>query len=172
MKNAILFAAVASVFAIAAVLPAQDITLTSTATGGYPIYQTIDIATNQTLEILSASQGASLDFLSPVIPQATFGIKSANQIFNQLPAPVVIAGPATIRFCKGTGGTTSEYATFRICPQAFPAEKTEIIPNLSNGATVTFQTSTNLVDWVATTNGIYSGTNGALFFRIKMDRAE
>ncbi len=85
----------------------------------------------------------------------------------------IIAGPASFTAVNpvGTWWTTVPI-TFEITPQVekFPPERTVIIPEASTGALVTMECSTNLMHWTTVTNGFYTGTNGARFFRIRADR--
>jgi len=130
---------------------------------------TINIETNETAELLGTTGGVGgVVFNKPDspyyfdIPDKIKNINFRSPVDSDfVPRIRMIAGPATIQ-C--TGG----YATFRITPQEFPVEKTAIIPHLSKGATVTLQVSNNLMDWTTAANGIYSGTNGPLFFRINL----
>ena len=139
-----------------------------------------ELATNQTAEVLSVMKG-SAGFTKPGHTNAGYTIAYDE---GSYPRTGIIAGPATFHAgggpnaippgeVNGAVGTGPFYrsATIRIGSQAFPPEKTAIVPHLSNGATVALQVSSNLVDWVTTTNGAYSGTNGALFFRINLERA-
>jgi hypothetical protein len=64
------------------------------------------------------------------------------------------------------------FVTFKITPEAFPPDKTFIIAEGTQGATVTLECSTNLLNWTTATNGFYTGTNGAKFFRISAQRAQ
>ena len=143
-------------------------------------YAEFELATNQTAEVLSVMK-SSVGFTKPGHTNAGYNIAYDE---GSYPRTGIIAGPATILVAaspnamppgevNGAPGTGPFYrsATIRIGSQAFPPEKTAIVPHLSNGANVALQVSSNLVDWVSTTNGAYSGTNGALFFRINLERA-
>ena len=126
---------------------------------------TINIETNETAELLGTTGGVVFNKPdSPYyfdIPDKIKDVRFRTPFDSDfVPKIRMVAGPATI----WSGG----YATLRITPQEFPVEKTAIIPHLSKGATVTLQVSNNLMDWTTAANGIYSGTNGPLFFRINL----
>ena len=85
--------------------------------------------------------------------------------------PLVIRGPARLTLSSNTQkGAT--YATFRITPERVDPTQTVIVyPGTNNAAKVTLLCSTNLTDWSAATNGLYSG-GVAKFFRIGVEKAE
>lgn len=82
--------------------------------------------------------------------------------------PVVIAGPATIRLVAPPFGGTG-MCTVRLSPEAFPPDRTILIPPGTNQARITLECSTNLVQWFAATNGVYGPLPEAKFFRIKLE---
>lgn len=87
----------------------------------------------------------------------------------------LIAGPATISLWNRSDSWGNSYLsleTWKITPSAFPTDKTLIIPAGTHGATVTLETSTNLLNWTTATNGFYSGTNTSQFFRINAQRVQ
>jgi hypothetical protein len=88
--------------------------------------------------------------------------------FNPVARPV-IGGPALLRLRNQVSGN-KVICTFKVTPQSFPPDKTIVIPEGTEGATITLECSTNLISWATATNGIYTGTNGAKFFRIRADR--
>lgn len=86
--------------------------------------------------------------------------------FPQLPAPAVIAGPAKFDV-RGLG-----WATFRITPQAMPAWKTLLLPPSTNAVVVSFQVSSNLVDWTSVTNLLFPGVTAPKFFRLRLESGD
>ena len=153
-------------------LRAEIVTITVRAGVNGGGQETLTVETNQTAELISSDTGA-VYFSKPVSPNREFpmdmpGFTIIGRTWDSFGAPIVV-GPAAIKVVARE--LVASHATFRISPQAFAPEKTVIVPHLSNGATVALQVSSNLVDWVTTTNGAYSGTNGALFFRINLERA-
>ena len=112
----------------------------------------------------------------------SYELNSANTSFVKdnkeyfLPAAgrrAVIAGPATIQI-NGFGNTDRTFRSFltvQITPESFPPDKTVIIPDGTTGATITMECSTNLINWTTATNGFYTGSNSAKFFRIRAERA-
>lgn len=81
----------------------------------------------------------------------------------------VIAGPARIRIIKLFSDTSTHYCTFNITPEAFPPDRTILVPPGTNLARITLECSTNLVHWASATNGVYGPLPEAKFFRIKME---
>ena len=138
-----------------------------------------ELATN-TLEIVSG-ETAHLISLLPEEP-GNFGVQlhvekdgararvfpSYNAGYDYVPmSPVVINGPAKL-LLVGTGGM----ATLKITPDQYPPDRTVVVPGGPGGATVTMECSTNLVNWVPATSGVYTNLPGVKFFRIKLDRIQ
>ncbi len=99
----------------------------------------------------------------------------ANIINSQSPpgkASFTVAGPAAFNLRAAGGPSSNGFATFKITPESFPPDKTLLVePNQGNVA-ITMESSTNLIHWVASTNGIYSTTNTPMFFRVRMDKGQ
>jgi len=99
-------------------------------------------------------------FVFPIMPDASIAVTPCSV--------TPIAGPAVIRLYEGFG-----YCTVKISPGSYPPGKSLIILNEpGRGAVVTLEQSTNLVDWVTATNGVYTSLPAATFFRIKADRVQ
>ena len=81
--------------------------------------------------------------------------------------PLVVNGPARL-LLVGSGGM----ATLKITPDQYPPDRTVVVPGGPGGATVTMECSTNLVNWVPATSGVYTNLPGVKFFRIKLDRIQ
>src|SRR6266404_2949608 len=92
-------------------------------------------------------------------------ISTGASAIAAVPAKHVIAGPATIRLSNGYLNAPV-YCTFSIAPEVFPPDKSLILPAGTNQVTITLECSTNLVNWVTATNGIYGSPTAAKFFRI------
>ena len=86
--------------------------------------------------------------------------------------PVIVAGPATIRLVVPGNPTRAGLCTVKITPEAYPPDKSILIAPGAGGAAITLECSTNLVNWTATTNGIYTNLPAAKFFRIKEERIQ
>ncbi len=83
------------------------------------------------------------------------------------PVPVIV-GPAVFqRKPNGSGGIG--FCTIEITPESFPPDKTLIIPE-GTGANITFECSTNLLDWNSVWQGTYTNAPSNKFFRIRADR--
>ena len=111
---------------------------------------------NSTLEVLKDGRKATLRTLS------------VGGVFFE---PVIIAGPATIRLTVANN-VTAGLCTVKITPEAYPPDKSILIAPGAGGAAITLECSTNLVNWTATTNGIYTNLPAAKFFRIKEERIQ
>jgi len=147
----------------------KDITLTLSSSHAS---DTFEIHSNELAQVISASQFSScqLDFQTDGQQYLLFGASGQT---TTTPAPAV-AGPATLVFHWSTTytGFNKPWVTIRVTSEPmFPPERTVMIPHWSPGANVALQCSTNLVDWFSVTNGVYSGADGAKFFRINLDRA-
>lgn len=94
-------------------------------------------------------------------------LSSTSNGFQQPLPSIVIAGPAT--FTLRSANAEGNFATFRITPEAFPPDRTLIVPSGTNQTRVALECSTNLVVWTTATNGLYGPSEGAKFFRIKME---
>ena len=60
--------------------------------------------------------------------------------------------------------------TFELLPQAFPPDRTLLLPQGSNTVAVALECSTNLVNWQTASNGLYGTPDAAKFFRIRAER--
>ena len=85
--------------------------------------------------------------------------------------PLVIAGPASLTL---VGGTVSSgyFCTYKFLSTTFDPNKTLILPPGTNMVNVTMQSSTNLLNWVTATNGLYGSTNTAMFFRVSLQSGQ
>lgn len=80
----------------------------------------------------------------------------------------IMQGPATVVLVAQLG--TPAYLTLKMMPASYPPDKTVILPPGTNQVQVTLESSTNLVNWAAATNGIYGSPDSARFFRIHMQK--
>ena len=80
----------------------------------------------------------------------------------------VVAGPALFQFTIH-GDLGQGFATVEITPESFPPDKTLTIPQ-GTGANITFECSTNLLDWAPVWQGSYTNAPSNKFFRIRADR--
>jgi len=97
----------------------------------------------------------------------------ANRIVHA-PRVIAFAGPATVKLHSGFPDRTSypAYVTLEITPQSFPPGQTLIVPPGTNQVLVTLECSTNLVNWVSATNGVYGSPTEAKFFRIRGSKVQ
>jgi hypothetical protein len=82
---------------------------------------------------------------------------------------LLIVGPATAKLRTG-GVPGNAFATLEVMPEAFPPDRSLIIPSGPGGAAITLECSEDLVHWGPSTNGIYTNLPAAKFFRIKAER--
>ena len=139
---------------------------------GHNATNEVAIAANETFEVVYVPE---LNFLNSaqltIIKDGTsFNYRAYypdSAGFNSTARPLTMTGPAIVRL---VGFSVSIFCTLRITPESFQPDKTLIIPADTAGATVALECSTDLLTWQTATNGFYTGTNGAKFFRIRADR--
>jgi hypothetical protein len=122
----------------------------------------LDIPANHSAEIVSFGpsgppqihkDGAVLDF----------GIGPAARTTERL----VFAGPATVLvLAPGSGSTVAPWVTVQLTPETFDANKALVLGPTTNAVAVSYQSSSNLVDWNTVTNQVFSGISSAQFFRV------
>ena len=170
MKNSILVLALNFASSATVLAQARYVTLKLDTNPPNPLPQTneVVIAPYEVAELVSCPNPYNQFEINVVKDGTTFSF-GPSDIANT--RGVVMAGPAVIKFGTGTTGQKG-FCTFRITPESFPPDKTLIIPDGTAGATVTLECSTNLINWGSATNGFYSGTNSAKFFRIRAERAQ
>jgi hypothetical protein len=146
---------------------ARTVTLTATAQPGQTITNTLEIQAYETVELISAygeyngfvfqKDGVRLNFDS-----------------NANASRSILAGPATLLLTveAATNATwpRTGAVTLLIKPEVFPPDRTITVAPGIGGAAVTLECSTDLVNWTATTNGVYTNLPAAKFFRIKAER--
>jgi hypothetical protein len=84
-------------------------------------------------------------------------------------ATFIFRGPATIALRRGESQHAA-FATFVVSPEPYRPDKSITIAPGAGGAVITLECSTDLVNWTATTNGIYTNLSAAKFFRIRAER--
>ncbi|HKQ39299.1 MAG TPA: hypothetical protein VJ063_14570 [Verrucomicrobiae bacterium] len=84
--------------------------------------------------------------------------------------PMAMAGPATVRFKSySLQRDYGAWLTVDIQPEPFDVGRTITLAP-GNGAAISLECTTNLVNWSPATNGVYTRLNEAKFFRIKAER--
>jgi hypothetical protein len=78
---------------------------------------------------------------------------------------IPVTGPATITASSSRDNTV--LITVKITPDPVDVNKTLILPPGTNQVYVALESSTNLVNWSAATNGFYGSPETVLFFRIR-----
>lgn len=79
----------------------------------------------------------------------------------------VVRGPATFQLSSVSTYSAHGF-TLKITPVSFPPNQTLIVPPGTNQVQISMESSTNLVNWITATNGVYGSPNEARFFRLKM----
>jgi hypothetical protein len=80
---------------------------------------------------------------------------------------IVIAGPAVLRLYHFGQNSAKAFCTFEVRPVSFPPDRTLLVPPGTNRVAVSLESSTNLLQWIPATNGIYGSPTDAMFFRIR-----
>jgi hypothetical protein len=145
---------------------ARFITLTIGRTGAVdkPTDE-VAIGTNEVAVI--TTWGGETASTMAIIKDGITNQSSSSGGFYTLPYPVNVAGPATIPL-EG-GNSAKALLTAEIKPESFPPDKSLIIPE-GTGANVTFECSTNLLDWNPVWQGAYTNSPSNKFFRIRAER--
>ena len=131
--------------------------------GETSVFEVTDSTTIQLVSLLPSAQasGGYIDYRAEV--RITKG-----KFRSWLLPGAIIQGPFTLTL-KGTETPISAACTLRLIPEVFPPDKTVVIPP-GQGAQITLQCSSNLVDWVTATNGIYTTAPSMKFFRIHSEK--
>lgn len=153
---------------------ARVVTLTVKALQNSPFPPILGIAELQVeayevAEVVSFPVAMNVNNILEVIREGQKAIMAPLSVPNQGFDPVVVAGPATIRLLVGNT-VNAGLCTIRITPEAYPPDKSLVVPPGVGGAAITLETSTNLVHWTTSTNGVYTNLPVATFFRLKADR--
>ena len=77
---------------------------------------------------------------------------------------IPVTGPAIITASSDSGNTL--VITVKITPDSPDVNQAFILPPGTNQVHITLESSTNLVNWAAATNGVYSSPDTVRFFRI------
>lgn len=134
------------------------------------------VTTNTEFEV---SAGDSAEIVSWVLNETYLTVQKDGVSIPYLPSQpnyssrFVIAGPAKFTLTSNAGccvNVKTAFVTLKVEPESFPPDKTIIIPDGATGARIAMEVSTNLVNWTVATNGFYTGTNGAKFFRVVGER--
>lgn len=147
---------------------------------GSPNY---NYSTNNFICVPANTAVAIVSFTTVSSPSTTWAFVVTGGVTNAIilpqnispSSPFIIAGPALINNIipqNSYGYIAGNYLlTYKYIPQAADVNKTLIIPPGTNNVSVRLQSSTDLVNWLDATNGLYGGTNVAQFFRINMQSA-
>ena len=164
---------ITAVACLAVTAPAQvryaTLTVDTTAPKPATVTNELTIAATETIEVVTFTGYPDHVELDVVKNGTTFSYTPGSSIGSWY-RPLTMKGPATVRLI-GNLADTIAFCALKITPESFPPDKTLIIPADTTGATVALECSMDLLSWQTATNGFYTGTNGAKFFRIRADRA-
>lgn len=130
--------------------------VTIVATSGSPA--TLQIQNGETAELVS-----SVPTIRDGGVQTTFQNKSGGG--GQWGFGIPVTGPATIT--ASSDGRNPAFITVKITPDSCDANQTVMLPPGTNQVYVALESSTNLVNWSAATNGFYGSPSTVVFFRIR-----
>jgi hypothetical protein len=123
----------------------------------------VEIPANHSAEIVSFGPST---FPPQVHKDGTvldFGIGSAARTTERL----IFAGPAMILLPEpGAGSAVAPWVSVRLTPETFDASKALVIGPTTNMVIVSYQSSSNLVDWTTVTDQVFQGVPSAQFFRV------
>ena len=125
----------------------------------------IDIERGQVARVVTLT-GAPNGTASVLITKDGVGFSSYTR-----EGPWVVEGPAKIAVTLGADANyigAGGLLTLEILPAAVDPGKTLIVPQSTNAVHVSMEWSTNLVHWSEGTNSVYSTTDAARFFRVKV----
>lgn len=172
-----LFFAVVVLFSFAGISSARFITLVGRVANGTNYFDTITIGTNEVAEVRSffefgfrQNQPFSSAYL--LVQRGDNQFDLTGHLFlngtNALRQPLIIAGPASLTLKNSV--SFPAFVTVEVKTEAFPPDKTLIVPGDSNGANVILESSTDLVNWSSASPGAYTNRTNNLFFRIRAER--
>ena len=162
---------IAAVLTVPTFASARVVTLTVRATGGTPGVAELVVESFEVAEVLSFPVAMNVNSILEVVKDGKKSVMQTLSVPNQGFDPVVVAGPATIRLVVESNSSAG-LCTIKITPEAYPPDKSILIAPGSGGAATTLECSTNLVNWMATTNGVYTNLPAAKFFRIREERIQ
>jgi len=148
---------------------ARVVTLTAQATGSVVGTNEVFIEDYELAEIVSFPTAMNLNSFIDVLKDGQRATLQTLAVGGVGFEPIVVAGPATIRL-RVVNNVSAGLCTVKITPESYPPDKSILVAPGSGGAAITLECSTNLVNWMATTNGVYTNLPAAKFFRIKAER--
>lgn len=171
MKKLIALACLLTLAQIASAQTYENLYLTqfNYAAGVYVASTNIVIPTNVVAKILNLAASDAVNSGSINVQYAGQPIITSSDPSQWVNWPLM--GPCTVTI---SAASTSASGNFAVALAQFQTVNTT--PNLQgyavqpNGktATVAMESSTNLINWASATNGTYSATNRAQFYRLKM----
>ncbi len=147
--------------------------VTITHTNGAP-GATLEVFAGEAAELVSMSRSGNLESTYVMVRKDGMNFlafpASASTSASGVASGVgtTVAGPAV--FTLNESGQSYVYATFKITAQSYDPNRTLILPPGNEQFQVSMESSTNLVQWTAATNGVYGSPAEARFFRIRMEK--
>jgi hypothetical protein len=147
------------------------VTITATNNAFPTVVQIMD---GEIGELISSACNAGFNYLPSCSVQKN-GLtmqafpRSSGISTGSLTQGTTVAGPASFSLAPGQSANAA-MLTVRITPLVYDVNKTLILPPSTNQVFITLESSTNLVNWSDTTNGVYGSPDIARFFRIRMSK--
>lgn len=144
---------------------ARYVTVTEPIESGNPVNwptNSIQIMDYETGEYISAVGNST--YISVIKNGLLFSGVSASAASGGV--GTTVRGPALFVLSANSGGPSA--MTVKITPVSFPPNQTLIVPPGTNQVLISLESSTNLVNWQAATNGVYGSPTSANFFRIHL----
>jgi hypothetical protein len=127
------------------------------------------VATSGRPATLQIQQGENADLVASVPTSQNGGVQTSFQNKSggggQWGFGIPVTGPATITASSVSGNPV--FLTVKITPDSIDENKTVMLPPGTNRVYIALESSTNLVNWSAATNGFYGSSDTVLFFRIR-----
>ena len=151
---------------------AAVVTLTAAVTNGTNGFAELSISPYEVAEVLSFPTFLNTDAALDVHKDGRVYEMRANTFDSKIPKyldPLIVAGPAVIRLTAFNSPGKPAFCTIKVTPEAYPPDRSILVPPGTNQVFLTLQCSTNLVHWFPATNGVYGPLPEAKFFRIKLE---
>ena len=156
------------------------VTLTAQFPSNAPTVTSFTLGANEVAELASfpdeINRSWTVIFIKPGGDSAIdYQVNSVDQVAWNISRPLVVAGPVTIgiRFdpveVGNNDGRAQALCTFRVLPGSTSPQGTAVVAPGPGQTPVSLECSTDLVSWLAATNGVYGPLPEAKFFRIRLN---
>jgi hypothetical protein len=147
---------------LAVSVSAEPRTVTLVTTAGLA-EKRLEIPANHSAEIVSFGPTV----LPPQVHKDGSMLEVGSSTASRATERLVFAGPVTVIAREPEAGSSvTAWVTVQLTPETFDASKALIIGPTTNTVVVSYQSSSNLVDWTTVTNQVFQGVPSAQFFRV------